>query len=139
MSKAVVHGSSPSTRGKVLHWPFLYDLFVRLLFLGKEDAFRQKILDLALLSPGDSVLDMGCGTGTLALAARERVGSNGRVCGIDASPQMIRRATQKVLRAGANIEFQVAPAESLPFPDATFDAVLGTLMLHHLPDDIRLN
>jgi ubiquinone/menaquinone biosynthesis C-methylase UbiE len=138
MREALHHESPPSTQGKVLHWAFLYDVLACVLFFGKEDKFRQRTLDLARLRPGDSVLDIGCGTGTLALAARRRVGSEGRICGIDASPQMIMRATKKALRADANTEFRAALAEAIPFPDATFDVVLSTLMLHHLPEDVRV-
>ncbi len=130
--------SGPKTRGKLLHWPLLYDLEVRLLFFGKEDRFRQGLLDLALVQSGNSVLDMGCGTGTLALAAERRAGPGGRICGIDASPQMIKRARKKASRSGSKAEFRIMPAEKLLYPDGTFDVVLGTLMLHHLPEDERL-
>lgn len=136
MTEGPHHKPPPNTQGKVLHWAFLYDVLAHVLFFDKEDRFRQRILDLARLRPGDPLLDIGCGTGTLALAARRRAGSEGRICGIDASPQMIMRATKKARQADANIEFRMAPAEALPFPDATFDVVLSTLMLHHLPDDI---
>jgi ubiquinone/menaquinone biosynthesis C-methylase UbiE len=75
---------------------------------------------------GESVLDVGCGTGSLAIAARRRLGTDGKVFGIDASPEMIARATSKVARAGISVSFRVAVAEALPFPDAQFDVVLST-------------
>jgi ubiquinone/menaquinone biosynthesis C-methylase UbiE len=136
MTEHLHHEPPPSAQGKVLHRAFLYDALAHVHFFGKENRFRHKILDLARLRPGDSLLDIGCGTGTLALAAQTRVGSEGHIYGIDASPQMIMRATKKARQADANIEFRIAPAEALPFPDATFDIVLSTLMLHHLPDGI---
>lgn len=102
--------------------------------LGTERAFRDKLVELARLAPGESVLDVGCGTGTLAIAARRRVGSAGKVNGIDPSPEMIARARKKTLKARVEVVFETAVAESLPFPQATFDAVLSTAMLHHLPD-----
>ncbi len=138
MRESLHHQSQPHAQGKVLHWAFLYDVLLRVLFFGGEDRFRQRILDLALLQPGNFVLDIGCGTGTLSLAAARRVGPGGRVCGIDASPQMIMRATKKASKAGLHAEFRIAPAETLPFPDKTFDVVLSSLMLHHLPEDVRL-
>src|SRR5947209_1724235 len=52
--------------------------------------------------------------------------------GVDASPAMIARARGKARRSAAPAQFTVAPAQALPFPEATFDAVLATLMLHHL-------
>ncbi len=80
---------------------------------------------------------MGCGTGTLAIAAKRQVGPTGTLYGIDASPEMIARADRKARRAGAAVDFRNAAAESLPFPDAHFDAVLSTLMLHHLRGKLR--
>jgi ubiquinone/menaquinone biosynthesis C-methylase UbiE len=130
-------GSPPRTDGRLIHWAFLYDLLLRVLFVGKERAFRNRIADLARLAPGESVLDVGCGTGTLAIVAKQRVGAEGTVSGIDASPAMISRARQKALTASANVDFRVAAVEALPWPDAEFDVVLSTAMLHHLPDDAR--
>src|SRR5918996_529929 len=96
----------------------------------KMGAFRERLISLAELQSGKSVLDIGCGTGTLAIAATRHVGPTGTVHGIDASPQMIARATRKAAKAGAPAVFQVAAAEELPFPETTFDVVLSTLMLH---------
>src|SRR5581483_2587425 len=86
---------APSTSGIVLHSPLLYDLTVWLAFFGKEHRFREKVLQLARISRGESVLDVGCGTGTLAIAAKRRVGPAGSVCGVDASPEMLARAEKK--------------------------------------------
>src|ERR671918_1176603 len=129
--------TAPSTTGRVLHWAARYDLLVWLLTHGKSRAFREKLVGLASLAPGASVLDVGCGTGSLAIAAKRHVGATGEVCGIDASPEMIARATSKAARAGLDVRFENAVAESLPFPDAQFDVVLSTLMLHHLPRKVR--
>jgi ubiquinone/menaquinone biosynthesis C-methylase UbiE len=132
MSTAREQGATPSTTGIVLHRAFLYDLFVWLVSLSRERAYRGKALDLANLKPGESVLDIGCGTGTLAIAAKQRVGPTGRVYGVDASAEMLARATRKATKAGAEVIFRNGIAERLPFPDGQFDAVLSTVMLHHL-------
>lgn len=95
------------------------------------------MLNLARLKPGETALDVGCGTGSLAIEAKRRVGSAGAVFGIDASPEMLARAGRKARRAGLEITFIQAPAQALPFPDDRFDAVLATLMLHHLPRQAR--
>lgn len=128
---------APITTGTVIHWAFRYDLMLWVISLGKERAFRQKQIDLAGMAPGESVLDVGCGTGTLAIAAKRRVGQSGKVCGIDASPEMIARARKKAGKAGVELVFETAAIEALPFPDATFDIVLSTVMFHHLPEEAR--
>jgi ubiquinone/menaquinone biosynthesis C-methylase UbiE len=121
----------------VLHWATGYDLLAWLFLFGRERAFRERLVKLGRVRPGESVLDVGCGTGNLALAAKRRAGPNGKVCGIDASPEMIARAQKKSRKAGVEIAFENAAAESLPFPDAHFDVVFSTLMLHHLPAKTR--
>jgi ubiquinone/menaquinone biosynthesis C-methylase UbiE len=125
------------TTGAVIHWAARYDLLVWLLTLGRESAFREKVIRLARLEPGEAVLDVGCGTGTLAIAAKRHVGPHGSVDGIDPSPEMISRAEKKAAKAGATVGFKEAVAEALPFPDAAFDAALASVMLHHLPRDAR--
>lgn len=126
-------------RGIVLHSAHFYDVLVRVLTLGREGALREKMIGLARLEPGEAVLDVGCGTGTLAIAAKRRVGPTGKVYGIDASPEMIARAGKKAGKTGLGIDFRNASIEALPFQDAQFDVVLSTLMLHHLPRQVREN
>lgn len=130
--------AAPATKGAVMRSSArFYDLMVWLLTLGRERPFREQLVALARLQPGESVLDVGCGTGTLALTAKRRVGPTGIVHGIDASPEMIARATRKAKKAGADVTFRTAVVEALPFPDREFDVVLSTLMLHHLPRPTR--
>src|SRR5215471_5707535 len=78
-----------STTGLVLHWANRYDVLAWILLHGRERAFRERIVDLARLGPAEFVLDVGCGTGSLVIAAKRRVGPAGLVAGIDASPEMI--------------------------------------------------
>jgi ubiquinone/menaquinone biosynthesis C-methylase UbiE len=123
--------------GAVLHSPRYYDLMVSLAFMGRERRFRKRLLSLAGLRRGESVLDIGCGTGLLAILAKEQVGLGGTVRAIDASPEMIARARAKAGRARVEVDFLLAPAQELPFPDAQFEVVLSTLMIHHLPRSAR--
>jgi ubiquinone/menaquinone biosynthesis C-methylase UbiE len=83
------------------------------------------------------VLDVGCGTGSLAIVASRKAGPTGMVCGIDPSPAMIARARSKATKSGIDVQFETGVAEALSFPAATFDVVLSTLMLHHLPREVR--
>jgi ubiquinone/menaquinone biosynthesis C-methylase UbiE len=132
-----VGDQSPRTSGIVLHSAALYDFTVWLALLGKEQAFRAKLLQLARITNGESVLDVGCGTGTLAIAAKRRVGPAGAVYGVDASPEMLRRAGKKARKAGVEVFFRNGLAEALPFPDGQFNLALSTVMLHHLPQKTR--
>ena len=125
------------TSGIVLHSPFFYDLTVWLAFLGKEHGFRDRVLERSRIANGESVLDVGCGTGTLAIAAKRRAGSHGSVRGVDASSEMLARAERKARRAGMQVVFRSGVAEALPFAEAQFDLVLCTIMLHHLPQKAR--
>jgi len=127
---------TPKTAGHVLHWARWYDLFGRIVSFGRDKAVRETLIELAAPAPGEQVLDVGCGTGTLAMALASRVG-RGRVHGLDASTEMIEVARKKAATAGSEIDFQVGLIEAIAFPDATFDLVTTSLMLHHLPDDLK--
>jgi ubiquinone/menaquinone biosynthesis C-methylase UbiE len=118
-----------------MHGVRRYDLQMWLRTLGRERAFRREILDLAHLAEGESVLDVGCGTGSLALAAKRRVGTSGVVHGIDASPEMVERARSRARRAGLDVRIEEGAAQALELPDASVDAVFAMLVLHHLPHD----
>ncbi len=127
----------PKPRGIVLRAAFSYDLLLFILSLGRESALREKGLRLARLKPGQKVLDVGCGTGTTAIAAKRQVGPDGSITGIDASPEMLARAAKKAAKAALPVEFRQASVEALPFANGSFDVVLSTMMLHHLPQPVR--
>lgn len=137
MAETTARHSASGTKGRVLHSAAGYDLLAWLMLLGRERAFRERLVRLARLEPGESVLDIGCGTGSLAIVAQQRVGPSGTVQGIDASAEMIARARRKARKAGVEVTFTIGVVESLPLPDAQFDAALSTLMLHHLPREAR--
>lgn len=86
---------------------------------------------LVHLKPGDRVLDAGCGEGVLSCLAAQR-GVN--VVGVDISPPNIAAARRLAAEWGVEVEFQEADAENLPFPDNSFDVVLSSHVLEHLPD-----
>src|SRR5260370_41552988 len=116
MLETTGHSAAPGTTGIVLHRAFWYDALVWLVSLGREHSYREKTLDLAGLKPGESILDIGCGTGTLAIAAKRRVGAAGRVYGGDASPEMLARAGKKANKDRAYAFFQNGIVEALPSP-----------------------
>lgn len=89
------------------------------------------------MQSGDRTLDIGCGPGYLARMLAEAVGPTGSAVGIDAAPEMIEYASRKARRL-SNCRFESGTAESLAFPDASFDVVVSSLMMHHLPAEVRL-
>ena len=133
--------SAKETKGLILNGGWRYDLLGRFcdtfLFRGQWLELRHKTVNLAHIQPGEHVLDVGCGTGTLAIEVSLRVGSAGRVAGVDPGTQQIARARSKAARRNLPIDFQIGVIERLPFPDQTFDVVLSTLMMHHLPDSLK--
>jgi len=134
------HGpkSPAQTEGRLIRWASFYDVLVNIMTLGQADRLRLLTLDQALLKHGESILDVGCGTGGVTIPAKIRVGENGSAAGIDPAPEMIAVAHRKASRAGMEIDFRVGVIESLPFPDDTFDVVTSSLMMHHLPEHLQI-
>lgn len=129
---------APETKGRTIrHWAPLYDAAGWLMSFGQLPAIRKHSIAVAELKPGEGVLDVGCGPASLTIPAAKAVGKGGKVAGIDASPEMIGVAKGKAGKQGLEIDFRVAPIEALPFEDGEFDVVLSSLMLHHLPDDVK--
>ncbi len=117
---------------------WFYDLMTQWFVMsGKEQTFRQMIIELAQIQAGEAVLDVGCGTGTLAIVAKKRVGETGSVCGIDPSARLLTGARRKAARAKLPIDFQQEGIEQMSFPNQSFDVVLSTFMMHHLSDDLK--
>jgi ubiquinone/menaquinone biosynthesis C-methylase UbiE len=129
------HAGRQESAGALLHSPRFYDLLVRFLVLGRERKLRRRILGLAELRSGDAILDVGCGTGTLLLEAATLIGNGGSLCGAEPSPEMAAHARRKAAKAGVALAVAEAPADRLPYPDASFDVVFCTLVLHHIPAD----
>ena len=124
------------TEGMLIRWAPYYDLAVNLTTLGHAWLLRKLTVDNALVKPGDSVLDVGCGTGEVTLLAKTRAKA-GKVYGIDPAPEMITVARRKAARKKLDIDFRVGVIESLPFPDSSIDVVTSSLMMHHLPEDLK--
>src|SRR6185437_11199717 len=129
-----------ATKGLVLNDGWRYDLLGwfhdTFSSRGTLRKLRQRTIRLAHLQPGEQALDVGCGTGTLALEAARYLHPGGSITGIDPGSQQIARARAKATRRHVpkvSIEFTIGVIEQLPFPDQTLDVVFSTLMMHHLP------
>ena len=90
---------------------------------------------LGRLEPDARVLDLGSGAGTDSLVAAQMVGAEGRVTGIDMTPEMIAKARAAAAEMGAtNVEFFESEAERLPFVDGSFDIVISNGVIDLIPD-----
>ncbi len=107
----------------------LYDRVVALTT--RERTFKRALLDQAAIEPGRQVLDVGCGTGTLAIAAQRRQ-PGVQVSALDADPAILAIAARKARHAGADIAFDLGRSSALPYADECFDRVLSSLFFHHL-------
>jgi ubiquinone/menaquinone biosynthesis C-methylase UbiE len=131
-------GGGPATTGATLHKASQYDFHTSLMGLGVNQSNSKMVIKMAKIKPGDKVLDVGCGSGNLTLTAKKCAGTSGSVYGIDAAPEMIEVARKKASQLRMDVIFDVGLIEKLPFADATFDVVISRLVIHHLPDDLKL-
>ncbi len=106
----------------------LFDVFVRATT--RERTFKQKLLEQGQLAGAD-VLDLGSGSGTLAIWAKQR-NPDVRIRGLDGDPAIIAQAKRKAGRAGIEVAFDEGLSYDLPYGDASFDGVLSSLFFHHL-------
>jgi ubiquinone/menaquinone biosynthesis C-methylase UbiE len=111
----------------------LYDPLTRLLGVGTA---HRALLDQAALEPHHRVLDVGCGTGSLAVLIKQRHPTVS-VIGLDPDPKALARAGRKARRAGLAIRFDQGFADALAYPDGSFDRVFSSMMFHHLADGDR--
>ncbi len=96
-------------------------------------------IDGLALGPGETVLDLGSGPGLDAFLAARRVGPDGRVIGVDMTPEMIERARSAASEAGlAQVEFRQGRLEELPVDDASVDAVTSNCVINLVPDKARV-
>lgn len=107
-----------------------YDGVVR--WTVRESTFKRALSDQADVRRGDRVLDLGCGTGTLALRIAAAV-PDAVVTGVDADPTVLEIARKKGDTASVRLRLDRARAEELPYPDSSFDCVVSSLFFHHLP------
>jgi ubiquinone/menaquinone biosynthesis C-methylase UbiE len=112
------------------HWltPF-YDTIVRATT--REGTFKSALIDQADIFPGQNILDLGAGTGTLAIQVKERHPKT-IVHAVDGDPRVLDLARRKAFDAGVDIDFQEGLSYSLPYENGTFDRVVSTLFFHHL-------
>lgn len=111
-----------------------YDFLTRLFSFGLDGRWRRQCLDACQLRPGNSVLDVATGTGELAIEGAKRVSLGGFVIGLDPCAPMLREARKKAEQSGHRVAWVQGEADTLPFPDHSFDFVTVGFALRHVTD-----
>ena len=119
--------------GKDWLTPF-FDALLTVVGLGAP--LTQRVLERADIQDGERVLDVGCGTATLLIAAKAR-SPLAQLVGVDADERAVRIARKKIAGHQVEVEVMQAGAEQLPFPPSSIDVVTSTLVFHHLPTEIK--
>lgn len=118
--------------GRDLFLPF-YDLITKLI---GGDKARRELLNQAHLRPNDRILEIGCGTGTLAISLKQAY-PEVQVMGLDPDPKALNRAQRKARRAAVNVQFDQGFADTLGYASNSFDAIFSSFMFHHLETDVK--
>lgn len=100
------------------------------------DSTRRALIDRAALEPGQRVLDIGCGTGSLAVLI-VRLHPEVEVVGLDPDPKALARARRKAEAAGVSLQLDRGFSDELPYPEARFDRVFSSFMFHHLDSEVK--
>ena len=114
-----------------------YDSYMKKMTLGRERVLRDETVNLAQVKAGDCILEIGCGTGTLTLAAKRKAGPSGKAFGIDTIPGMIEASQRKAAEANEDITFQPGSIDNIPFSANQFDVVMCSFMIFHMPETVR--
>jgi ubiquinone/menaquinone biosynthesis C-methylase UbiE len=112
----------------------IYDPVIRVST--RERRHKDTLLDQAALAPGMRVLDLGCGTGTLAVWAKQRH-PDVEIVGLDGDPEVLERGRRKARAAGVDVTLDEGLSFDLPYEDGSFDRVLSSLFFHHLKREAK--
>ncbi len=121
--------------GELIGHAHRYDLLCAIFFGGRRRRVFTRLAELSGAGRGDRILDVGCGTGYFTRVMAAAVGPDGTAHGVDPSRAVIDRA-RGVTRAG-NCTFSEGIAQALGAADGSYDVVVSSLMIHHLPDELR--
>ncbi|MEU8246304.1 methyltransferase domain-containing protein [Nonomuraea sp. NPDC048916] len=120
--------------GGVINHPRAYEVLAEIGFIGRRRRVFAGLAALTEIRPGEKILDVGCGTGYLTHLLAPVTGPAGQVTGVDPSASMVGHAGRHAPR---NCSYQVGEGQDLPFPDASFDVLVSTLAVHHMPSSAR--
>ncbi|HZM22386.1 MAG TPA: class I SAM-dependent methyltransferase, partial [Anaerolineales bacterium] len=108
--------------------PF-YDFIQK--YIVRDIRYKSRLIAHAQIQADHRVMDLGCGTGTLAIMAK-RAQPQADIFGLDADPEMLKVAKAKKDQEKLEVKFDVGFTNNLPYPDEFFDRVLSSIMIHHL-------
>lgn len=111
-------------------------LYDPLMKWAQEETFKNRFIAQAELLPDQRVLDVGCGTGTLALMLKDTQ-SRATVMGLDADPEVLKLAQKKAQKSNVDISFHQGLSSHLPFDAAVFNHVFSSLLFHHLTLEMK--
>jgi ubiquinone/menaquinone biosynthesis C-methylase UbiE len=113
----------------------LYDLVMQLTM--RESTFKRRLVEQMRLEKSHRVLDLGCGTATLAILIK-RTYPEVEIIGLDIDPKILDIAKSKAKKAGVGIKLEQGSAFELPYPDNSFDRVVSSLVIHHLTHENKV-
>ncbi|MXM68674.1 methyltransferase domain-containing protein [Streptomyces sp. HUCO-GS316] len=132
----LLHGAPHAdTPGQTIGPARAYEAFVEVFFAGQRRRAYTRLAELSGARTGDRVLDVGCGTGYLTRLVAKAVGPAGQAVGVDPSPTVIEYARKR--SHGAACAYETGVAEALQAPDGSFDVVVTSLAIHHIPAELR--
>ena len=115
-----------------LSFRWLTPLYDPLLKWGmREETFKRKLIERAHIQPGQRVLDLGCGIGTLTIMLKQSA-PDAFITGVDGDPEVLAIAKSKSAQTHVDITWDYGLAYDLPYADDSFDVVVSSLMIHHL-------
>jgi SAM-dependent methyltransferase len=133
-SQSRAHPHAGHGSGGHLVQPRLHKYAAALWFLGQRRRVYDRLVALSGVQEGDRVLDVGCGTGYLTVRAAHAVGPTGRVVGADPAAEVIEYARSV---SPPRCDFHVAGGDAIPEREASFDVVVSSLAVHHIPPKER--
>ncbi|MBC8275306.1 MAG: class I SAM-dependent methyltransferase, partial [Chloroflexi bacterium] len=113
----------------------LFSVGLEKVLYGMGEKYYESVIELADIKERYRVLDVGCGTGTLAICERSKVGDGGYVAGIDSSVEILGLAREKATKENVDIDFKIGSIEEIPYEDDFFDVVTCSMVTHHLSSE----
>ncbi|MDH2425419.1 class I SAM-dependent methyltransferase [Sphaerisporangium sp. TRM90804] len=129
-----LHDHSHDEGGGTIDHPRAYEVMAAVGLGGRRREVFTRLATLSGARRGNAVLDVGCGTGYLSRILSPVLGPEGRMTGVDPSPSMVEYARR---RAYGNCSYLVGEGQALDLPDASFDVVVSSLAVHHMPAAAR--